>query len=125
MYCRNCSNEVSDKAIVCVSCGTPPTSGDKYCWNCNSLTNPNAVICLKCGVGLKNQNTESKDWLTTLILCFFLGFFGVHRFYTKHIGIGVAQLLTGGGCGIWALVDFIMILTGSYKDADGNELVKK
>lgn len=125
MYCRNCRNEVSDKAIICVSCGTPPKSGDKYCWHCNSETNPHAEICLKCGVGLKNQNKENKDWLTTLILCFFLGFFGVHRFYTKHIGIGVAQLLTGGGCGIWALVDFIMILTGSYKDADGNQLNKK
>jgi TM2 domain-containing membrane protein YozV len=125
MFCRNCNNEVSEKAIICVACGTPPKLGDKYCWNCNSSTNPNAEICLKCGVGLKNQNTENKDWLTTLILCFFLGYFGVHRFYTKHIGIGVAQLLTGGGCGIWALVDFIMILTGSYKDADGNQLIKK
>ena len=83
---------------------------------------------MKCGVGLKNGegiNGEGKDWLTTLLLCFFLGVFGVHRFYTKHTGIGVAQLLTFGGCGIWALVDFIMILMNSYKDADGNLLVRK
>lgn len=125
MYCRNCGNEVSEKAIMCVSCGTPPKSGDKFCWHCNSVSNPNAEICLKCGVGLKSNTSGDKDWLTTLLLCFFLGFFGAHRFYTNHIGIAVVQLLTGGGCGIWALIDFIMILTGNYKDAEGNQLIKR
>jgi hypothetical protein len=128
MYCRNCGNEVSEKAIMCVACGTPPKAGNKFCYNCKAETAPNAAICMKCGVGLKNGegiNGEGKDWLTTLLLCFFLGAFGVHRFYTKHTGIGVAQLLTLGGCGIWALVDFIMILMNTYKDADGNLLVRK
>src|SRR2546421_10465546 len=60
-----------------------------------------------------------KDWMTTLLLCIFLGWLGVHRFYTGHIAIGVIQLLTGGGCGIWWLIDFIMILTDSYKDSNG------
>lgn len=67
----------------------------------------------------------NKDWLTTLLLCFFLGFLGIHRFYTGSTGIGVVQLLTAGGCGIWTLIDFIMILTGAYKDGQGNPLVKK
>jgi len=48
----------------------------------------------------------------------------VHRFYTGHIGIGIAQLLTMGGCGIWALIDFILIVTGSYTDSDGLQLKK-
>jgi TM2 domain-containing membrane protein YozV len=58
-------------------------------------------------------------------LCFFLGAVGVHSFYTKKTGVGVAQLLTLGGCGIWALIDFVTILTGSFRDGNGNPLYKK
>ncbi|MDR2841276.1 MAG: TM2 domain-containing protein [Paludibacter sp.] len=100
-----------------------------FCPNCGNEVSENAIICVKCGVGLKNQNKiteipEGKDWLVTLLLCFFLGYLGIHRFYTGSTGIGVAQLLTLGGCGIWVLVDFIMILTNSYTDGEGKHLVK-
>jgi hypothetical protein len=128
MYCRNCGNDVSEKAIMCVACGTPPKAGDKFCYHCKAETTPGAAICMKCGVSLKNENLtggEGKDWLTTVLLCFFLGVFGVHRFYTGHTAIGVVQLLTLGGCGIWALIDFIIIIVGNFKDAKGNLLVKR
>ena len=126
MYCRNCGNEVSEKAVVCVSCGTPPNAGNKFCNNCKRETDPNAVICVGCGVPLTNQvNGEGKDWLTTLLFCFFLGGLGIHRFYTGHTAIGILQLLTLGCCGIFTLVDLIMIIMGSYKDSEGRLLVRK
>jgi len=68
---------------------------------------------------------QGKDWLTTLLLAIFLGSFGVDRFYTGHIGLGIFKLLTCGGLGIWWLIDLILIATGSYKDKNGQPLLKK
>lgn len=65
---------------------------------------------------------ERKSFLATGLLCYFLGCLGIHRFYTGYKGIGIAQLLTLGGCGIWALIDLIMICINNYKDANGMEL---
>lgn len=100
---------------------------EKFCVSCGQAINKEAEICPKCGVRQTpagGANGTGKNWLTTLLLCLFLGYLGVHRFYTGHTGIGVVQLLTFGGCGIWALVDLIMIIANSYKDAQGNPLVK-
>jgi TM2 domain-containing membrane protein YozV len=57
--------------------------------------------------------------LTVTLLAWFLGILGVHRFYLGKIGTGIAMLLTGGGAGIWFLVDFIIVATGSMKDKEG------
>ena len=67
---------------------------------------------------------QQKDWLTTLLLCIFLGGLGVHRFYTGHTVYGVIQLLTAGGCGIWWLIDILLIVTNSYTDSNGVPLRK-
>ncbi len=66
-----------------------------------------------------------KDWLTTLLLCVFTGGIGGHRYYTGYTTIGIIQTVTLGGCGIWALIDLIQILTDNYKDANGLPLLKK
>ena len=63
-----------------------------------------------------------KSKVTAALLCFFLGLWGIHRFYVGKVGTGVAMLFTLGGVGIWALVDFIMILMGSFTDANGKKL---
>ena len=61
-----------------------------------------------------------KDWLTTFLLATFLGGLGVDRFYTGKIWLGVGKLLTCGGCGIWGLIDTILLLTEHYRDANDN-----
>lgn len=71
------------------------------------------------------EQTSDKDWTTLLILSVVLGGFGADRFYAGHIGLGVLKLLTIGGCGIWALIDIIMVATGKFTDADGLPIVNQ
>ena len=103
---------------------------EKYCIECGVLINIKAEICPKCGVRqqllatpLSAEIVEQRNkWITCLLLCWFLGVLGVHRFYTGHTALGVLQLLTLGGGGIWALIDFIIIVSGNFKDAQGNPI---
>ena len=67
---------------------------------------------------------SDKRILPAAVLCFFFGAFGVHRFYVGKTGTGIIQLLTLGGFGIWALIDFIMIIIGSFSDAKGNKITQ-
>lgn len=50
-----------------------------------------------------------KEPLVALLLSIFAGTLGIDRFYLGHIGQGIGKLLTGGACGIWWLIDLILI----------------
>jgi hypothetical protein len=65
---------------------------------------------------------SEKKILPAFVICWFLGILGIHRFYVGKAGTGVAQLLTLGGLGLWTLIDFIMLLCGSFKDNEGKVL---
>ena len=65
---------------------------------------------------------SDKSNTVALLLCFFIGILGVHRFYVGKIGTGVLQLVTLGGLGIWALIDMIMIILQKFTDGEGNTL---
>lgn len=62
---------------------------------------------------------SEKGFVPTVLLCFFLGTFGVHRFYVGKIVTGILMIVTLGGLGIWTLIDFIMIVIGNFKDSKG------
>jgi TM2 domain-containing membrane protein YozV len=70
----------------------------------------------------QNQQTEQKSekgYVPMILLCFFLGGLGVHRFYAGKVGTGILMLLTLGGLGFWTIIDFIIIVLGNFKDSDG------
>jgi TM2 domain-containing membrane protein YozV len=69
--------------------------------------------------------TSDKDWTVLLILSILLGGLGVDHFYTGKIGTGILKLITGGGCMIWAIIDIIMVATGSFKDSNGLPVTNK
>lgn len=62
---------------------------------------------------------EGKSQLVALILVIFVGALGIHRFYLGYTNYGIIQLLTAGGCGIWALIDLINIATGKLGPKNG------
>ena len=116
-----------------------PEAGQKkkvfamFCPHCGAEINDNAVVCVKCGCAVtplssaapRPADVSDKDWLVALLLCFFVGCLGIHRFYVGKTGSAIVQLITVGGCGIWTLIDFIVIAMGNFTDAEGKRLVSK
>lgn len=107
----------------------------KICPNCGSQIDVRYAVCPNCKAqqpvmynnpqqqyGTPPPRVDDSRWLTALLLCLFAGGFGIHRFYTGDTVIGILQLLTLGGCGIWALIDLIMIITNDYRDSEGRRL---
>lgn len=60
-----------------------------------------------------------KSRLAAALLCGMLGVFGAHRFYVGKTGTAILQLCTLGALGIWSTIDLILILVGSFRDAEG------
>jgi TM2 domain-containing membrane protein YozV len=101
MYCHKCGKEVAAEASFCPGCGAQLRV---------SAMRP----------GYREEKPVSPfSRLAALLLCFFLGCLGVHRFYVGKVGTGVAMIFTLGGLGIWTLIDFIMIIVGGFTDAEG------
>ena len=120
MYCRNCARQLADNAEFCVACGQRPIVGTRFCQACGQETLPNAEVCIKCGVRLGQRG--EKEWMVALILSILIGTLGVDRFYLGYVGLGILKLVTLGGCGIWWLVDVILIAMNKLPDAQGRPL---
>ena len=68
------------------------------------------------------DGSSDKSNTVALLLCFFIGFLGAHRFYVGKVGTGVLMLVTLGGLGLWALIDMIIIIMQKFTDSEGNTL---
>ncbi len=68
---------------------------------------------------MQDQVYSRRSWLATLLLCIFLGEFGIHRFYNGKVLTGILMVITAGGFGIWWLYDIIMIATKNFRDSEG------
>jgi len=133
-YCSSCGELILKEAEICPKCGvrqappasSPTGSNEKYCSSCGALILKEAEICPKCGVRQQSKSSDvSAEWLTLLLLSIFLGTLGVDRFYVGKIGTGILKLITAGGCGIWWLVDLIMIACEKFTDNMGNVIKRE
>ena len=125
MRCNGCGAEnyvPAGKTIKCAYCDVPITSDVPFARSNSpvfeSVEDREDVLEYFQGQG-EADNKSRKNRTTVILLCIFLGFFGVHRYYTGNILIGLGQMFTSGGCGVWVLVDLILLLTKSYRDGEG------
>ncbi|QNS05542.1 TM2 domain-containing protein [Streptomyces xanthii] len=80
---------------------------------------PNAPF----GYDPQGRPYSDKSKIVAGVLQLFLGGFGIGRFYVGNTGVGIAQLLTCGGLGFWALIDAILFFTSNDRtDSQGRVL---
>lgn len=122
--------------MFCPHCGAEIRDDDAYCEKCGASVNPTKSTSFKDGFAsnmssdlkdasnFKSNNISPCSRLIAALLCWFLGGFGAHRFYTGKTTSAVFMLLfcwTFVPC-IIAIVDFIMILCGTFKDSEGRDV---
>ena len=122
MYCRNCGEAMNDNQAICLKCGVKVGEGNAFCANCGNATNPDAEVCLNCGVALKKEakggDLNGQDKVVMILICLFLGGFGIHNFMMGETKKGIVKIVTNFLCGIGsilALIDLIRIAMGTYK----------
>jgi len=118
MFCSQCGAEIPESAKFCPSCGaTAGGAAAQQPQYPQQQPPPQAQASYARPAPPANVSPSSR--LVAILLCFFVGGLGVHRFYVGKIGTGILWLLTGALLGIGWLVDLIMIAAGTFKDKQG------
>ena len=120
MFCRNCGGAMNDNQAICLKCGVKTGDGNAFCSNCGNSVDPNAEVCLSCGVAIKKAGgayLNGNDKIVMALISFFLGGIGIHNFMMGETKKGVAKIVLSLCVGIgwiFALIDFVKILTDKY-----------
>ena len=125
MYCRNCGEQLNDNQAICLKCGVAVGTGKAFCKNCGKPVNEGAAVCLSCGCKIEDEkkneaagNLNGQDKMTMVLICLFLGGFGVHNFMMGEKKKGIMKIILTFCCGIGgilALIDLIKLLTDKYE----------
>ena len=105
-FCKHCGAKIPVDAVLCTACGRQVEE------LAGNAAQPNIVI--------NNANTNTnvnagmfgrpKNKWVAVLLCFFLGIVGAHKFYEGKAGMGILYIFTGGLFGIGVFIDFIVLL---------------
>ena len=106
-FCKYCGQKIAEDAVMCIHCGrqVEQLKGEQQPQvvinNSNMNTNTNYS---------QGTNVPAKNKWVALLLCFFLGFLGAHKFYEGKILLGIVYLCTFGLFGIGVIIDFVALL---------------
>ena len=89
-----------------------------------TITTGKGALAQAAALAVPVRTTSDKIILPAFLLAFFFGVFGAHRFYVGKIGTAFIQLFTFGACGIWATIDWILILCKVFTDSEGKRLTE-
>lgn len=104
---------------ICLKCGVKTGQGASYCSTCGQPLNPGAAICTSCGAAVKGGKGDlnGQDKIVMILVCLFLGGFGIHNFMMGESKKGIFRLIMDIFCGlgaIFALIDLIKICMNTY-----------
>jgi hypothetical protein len=121
MYCQKCGLFFMDDASICHECGEAlsPTVKPEFA---------DAGLDPPAGSGFgapQEMGVSPKKRNVVILLCYFFGIFGVHRFYLGKIMSGIFMILTFGGLTIWCCIDFVRAVTAPFTDSKGREVSKE
>ncbi len=106
-FCRYCGIEITESSKFCPSCGK-----DQYSSNFTASE----------ATSSRGKDSINSEWIITLLLAWFFGVFGAHRFYNRRYASAVLMLFTLGGLGIWCIIDLIIVIMGKFKNAEGHPI---
>ncbi|MBQ9244345.1 MAG: NINE protein [Proteobacteria bacterium] len=121
-------NDIQD---ICLKCGVKKNTSHQYCHHCGEMLSPGTQFCLNCGVGVQKSSgglegeIGGQSKVVIILLCLFLGCWGVHNFVLGEVKKGVFKILMSFCFGIsvfFVIYDLIKICTDKY-DIDPNGVV--
>ena len=108
-FCKHCGQQIAAAAVICPLCGCQVEEMRQQAAQPNIvINNANSNVNTN-NIGYGRHGRERNKWVA-LLLCWFLGYLGAHKFYEGKTGMGILYLFTVGLCGIGWLIDSIALL---------------
>ena len=111
-FCKHCGGKIPEDAILCTLCGRQVeemNQGSSAAQPQIIINNDNINTNTNNNMNGGNIGRQKNKWVA-LLLCFFIGFLGGHKFYEGKVGMGILYLFTLGLFGIGVFIDFIVLL---------------
>ena len=110
-FCKHCGGKIPEDAVLCTLCGRQvETMQQQTATPTITINNSNANVNANVNANIAGKGPKAVNKWIALLLCFFFGFLGAHKFYEGRTGLGIIYLLTFGLCGFGWGIDTIVLL---------------